>query len=178
MRCNGQMAANNTAIANSSSGDPWQVFADTNCVWNAERLRLGDTVKGEVYMGRALSKHDIVIQFGNHATYNRFKVAVECQDASNIRAIARELVKVTDAAATVLANVASDPAVILVINKLDSMVNGSGEHFAEAYAFCKEWSGSNATQNHTGSLVRAIAKEADEHTERPPLGSLPWYTAS
>lgn len=71
----------------------------------------------------------------NGRSYNRFAVALEIQDACNLKAVALELVKV----ATGLPDPRNDAAVILVINKLDSLVNGSGEHFAEAYGFCKEW---------------------------------------
>lgn len=51
MRCNNYGHACGQALANSSPDDPWQVFADTNGVWNAERMRKGDTVKGAVFRG-------------------------------------------------------------------------------------------------------------------------------
>lgn len=41
---------------------------------------------------------DITIYWGNQETYNRFQVALDIQDAGNLRAIAREFVKVVDAA--------------------------------------------------------------------------------
>lgn len=83
--------------------------------------------------------NDITIMWGNRATYNRFRIAVEIQDAGNMRAIARELVKVVDSAMDELQStekVWSDPAVRLVINKLESLA-GSDANYGDAYHQCK-----------------------------------------
>ena len=69
-------------------------------------------------------------------TYNRFATALAIQDACNINAVARELVKVLDDARVnglTGIDLVSDAAVILLVNKLDSMVNYSADHFSRAY---------------------------------------------
>lgn len=89
------------------------------------------------------SEHDITIYWGNKSAYDRFKIALEIQDAVNPRAIARELVKVVDAAANAgngTQGICDDPAVILLVNKLESMVR-SESRFSAAYAACGEFSG-------------------------------------
>jgi len=70
--------------------------------------------------------------------YNRFRTAIDILDAGNMRAIAREFVKVVDAAADELqatTAVWSDPAVVLLVTKLSEL---SGAHrpdaFSKAYA--------------------------------------------
>lgn len=83
---------------------------------------------------------DITIMWGDRATYNRFRVAVEIQNAGNMRAIARELVKVVDSAMEELQStekVWTDPAVRLVINKLESLAR-SDANYSEAYNQCKD----------------------------------------
>lgn len=52
------------------------------------------------------------------AEYNRWKVAMDIQDASNIRAVAREFVKIVDDAN----GARDDAAVILLVSKIVSMV--------------------------------------------------------
>lgn len=58
---------------------------------------------------------------------NRFQTAMEIQDACNLRAIARELVKAVDQAATEGGTDASyrDPAVVLLVGKIESLVHSS-----------------------------------------------------
>jgi hypothetical protein len=75
--------------------------------------------------------------------YNRFEIALAIQDAVNLRAIARELVKAADAACDegggTLASYV-DPAVIPIVNKIESLVY-STEHFSQAYAACQAQAG-------------------------------------
>jgi hypothetical protein len=71
-------------------------------------------------------------------TYNRFKVAIEIQDACNMRAIAREFVKVVDAAHAETKDTSktwADPAVVLLVNKLESLAR-SNDRLALAYDAC------------------------------------------
>ncbi len=66
--------------------------------------------------------------------YNRFKVALDIQDAGNMRAIAREFVKVVDDAMDdlkVTTEVWRDPAVILLILKLHELTGYA--QFGDAY---------------------------------------------
>jgi hypothetical protein len=69
---------------------------------------------------------------------NFYKLALEVQDAVNLRAIARLLVQAADAAADKAGTQASydDPAVILIVNKIESLVNSSWR-FDGAYHECK-----------------------------------------
>ena len=70
--------------------------------------------------------------------YNRFKVALDIQDAVNLVALSREFVKVVDAAYEERSGTVSlrdDPAVILFVNKFESMCR-SEERFSEAYCEC------------------------------------------
>lgn len=86
------------------------------------------------------SEHDITIWWNDKPTYNRHKVALEIQDAGNLRAIAREFVKVVDSAADETRSTEAtwrDPAVVMVANKIESLVY-SDARFGEAYKACKE----------------------------------------
>jgi len=86
------------------------------------------------------SEHDITIYWANKPEYNRHQVAIDIQDACNPRALARELVKIVDAAVNALDSTVptwDDPAVILMINKLESMAR-SKARFSAAYAACQE----------------------------------------
>lgn len=77
------------------------------------------------------------------ADYNRFRVALGLQDGVNLRAIARELVKAADAAGEETQStrgVYADAAVVLIVNKLDSLVH-SHDGFGTAYNECKARSG-------------------------------------
>jgi hypothetical protein len=69
---------------------------------------------------------------------NLYAQALQVQDAVNLRAIARLLVAAADAAADKGGTAASyrDPAVVLIVNKIESLVY-SGDNFSEAYAECK-----------------------------------------
>ncbi len=71
---------------------------------------------------------------------NRFKLALDVQDAGNMRAIARSFVDVCDDAMEDLKSttaVWSDPAVVLFVNKLESL-SRSEQEFSKAYAACQE----------------------------------------
>jgi cell division protein ZapA (FtsZ GTPase activity inhibitor) len=68
-------------------------------------------------------------------TYNRFKVAHDILDAGNMRAIAREFVKVVDDAMEelkVTTQVWTDPAVVVMVTKLAELSNAPAG-FSKAY---------------------------------------------
>jgi hypothetical protein len=71
-----------------------------------------------------------------HST--RFQNAIDLQDGGNLRAIARELVRAADEATDAGGTLASysDPAVVLIVNKLESLVY-SNERFSDALAECE-----------------------------------------
>jgi hypothetical protein len=75
---------------------------------------------------------------------NIYKDAVDVQDACNLRAIARLLVRAADQAADAGGTQASydDPAVILIVSKIESLVNSSWR-FDGAYRECKNRSGAH-----------------------------------
>jgi hypothetical protein len=86
------------------------------------------------------SQNDITIYWANKTEYNRHQVALDLQNACNPRALARELVKIVDAAANELNSTVAvwdDAAVILMINKLESM-SRSDARYSAAYAVCHE----------------------------------------
>jgi uncharacterized protein YukE len=71
--------------------------------------------------------------------YNRHKVALEAQDAVNMRALAREFVRVVDQATDESRSTSvtwHDAAVILFVNKFESLC-GSAGRFSDAYDVCK-----------------------------------------
>jgi hypothetical protein len=71
-------------------------------------------------------------------TYNRYETALFLQNACNLRAIARELVRAADEACEQGGGTAAtytDPAVTLIVNKLESLVR-SEQRFSEAYQEC------------------------------------------
>lgn len=73
---------------------------------------------------------------------NRFKTALELQDACNLRAIARKLVEAADQAADAGGTQASynDPAVILIVDKIESLVRSQDvKRLNEAWDCCKAW---------------------------------------
>jgi hypothetical protein len=73
-------------------------------------------------------------------TYNRFRIALEVQDAGNLRALAREFVRVVDAASDEVKSTEAtwaDPAVRLFVNKFESLCR-SDANFSEAYDACHE----------------------------------------
>ncbi|WP_316207461.1 hypothetical protein [Bradyrhizobium sp. SZCCHNR3118] len=84
----------------------------------------------------------IYIAWGNEATYNRHKVAIDVQDAVNLRALAREFVKVVDQAMEEHKSTEatySDPAVVMFVNKLESLVHSNWQlRFEAAYKTCQE----------------------------------------
>ena len=71
---------------------------------------------------------------------NRFQTAIELQDACNLRAIARKLVEAADEAADAGGTQASydDPAVILIVDKIESLVRSQDiKRCNEAWDQCK-----------------------------------------
>lgn len=67
----------------------------------------------------------------------RFQDALDLQDGVNLRAIARSLVRAADEASDEGGTQASynDAAVILIVNKLESLVH-SEQHYGDAYHRC------------------------------------------
>lgn len=71
---------------------------------------------------------------------SRFADALELQDGCNLRAIARALVRAADEASDQEGGTAAsyrDAAVILIVNKLESLVR-SEQHYSRAYRECLE----------------------------------------
>lgn len=67
---------------------------------------------------------------------NIYKQALDVQDAVNLRAIARLLVEAADLASKGGTEASySDPAVVLIVNKIESLVH-SNERFSDAYQGC------------------------------------------
>jgi hypothetical protein len=90
--------------------------------------------------GAMPSQHDIRIWWADKPSYNRHKVAIEVQDAGNLRALAREFVKVVDSAMEATGSTKAtwdDPAVVLFVNKFESLCR-SEERFSAAYKLCQE----------------------------------------
>jgi hypothetical protein len=80
-------------------------------------------------------------------SYNRHRIALEVQDAVNLRALAREFVKIVDqASAEAKSATWADPAVVLFVNKLESLCR-SADKFNEAYAVCKDRANSTQSPN-------------------------------
>lgn len=68
------------------------------------------------------------------------KDAIDVQDAVNLRAIARLLVRAADAAADAGGTAASydDPAVVLIVSKIESLVQSTDvERLTKAYEACR-----------------------------------------
>ena len=83
---------------------------------------------------------DILIYWDNRANYNRYKVACDVQEAGNLRALAREFVKVVEHASEEIQSREAtwqDDAVTLFVNKLERLCN-SERRFSEVYANCKK----------------------------------------
>jgi hypothetical protein len=86
------------------------------------------------------SEHDITIPWANKPTYNRHRVAIEVQDAGNLKALAREFVKVVDSAFAENQSTTAtweDAAVVLFVNKFESLCR-SEQRFFKAYDVCME----------------------------------------
>ena len=82
--------------------------------------------------------HPVVRDECERINYNRFRVAIDLQDAGNMRAIAREFVKIVDSAMRDTGSTKAtwtDPAVVLCINKLESLAR-SEANYALAYQAC------------------------------------------
>lgn len=76
-------------------------------------------------------------------SYNRHKIALEVQDAGNMRALAREFVQVVDDAMNELQStqgVWDDAAVVLFVNKFESLCR-SDDRFSAAYKVCRQKAG-------------------------------------
>jgi|GEM_PF-720478 len=83
------------------------------------------------------------------SSYNRHKLALEVQDAVNLRALAREFVRIVDQAADESKSTSAtrhDAAVILLVNKFESLC-GSAGRFRDAYASCKAKANSRQSQD-------------------------------
>jgi hypothetical protein len=97
--------------------------------------------QGQVKPGSTeMSEHDITINWGNKPSYNRFKTTIDVQDAGNLRALAREFVKVVDQASEATQSTTAtwdDPAVVLFVNKFESLCR-SEDRFSTAYKMCQE----------------------------------------
>jgi hypothetical protein len=75
--------------------------------------------------------------------FNRFKIALDVQDAGNLRALAREFVKVVDQAMEETGSTMAtwdDPAVVLFVNKFESLCR-SDARYSAAYKACTDRSG-------------------------------------
>ena len=72
--------------------------------------------------------------------YDRFGIAIDVQDAGNLRALAREFVRVVDSAMEETKSTTAtwdDPAVVLFVNKFESLCR-SEARFSAAYGACHE----------------------------------------
>lgn len=105
-------------------------------------------------------------------SYNRFQVALDIQNACNLSGVAREFVKVVDdARAKPIVSgdqtmsdhwhLRRDPAVVLLVNKIESMV-GSQESFAAAYAECEAQAPVVADADQRAAAATAAALTAIE----------------
>jgi len=80
------------------------------------------------------------IEITDYTLGNRFQTAIDAQDACNLRALARQFVFVVDAAMEELRDTKGtwdDPAVVLFVNKLESLCR-SDDRFSAAYSACIE----------------------------------------
>ena len=74
------------------------------------------------------------------AEYDRFRVAIDIQNAGNLRALARAFVRVVDAAPDETQSTTAawdDAAVVLFVNKFESLTR-SEQRFSAAYKACLE----------------------------------------
>ena len=87
------------------------------------------------------SEHDITIHWANKTTgYNRFKTALDVQDAGNLQALAREFVKIVDQAMEETRSTTatwSDPAVVLFADKFASLCH-TNQRYQAAYDACQK----------------------------------------
>lgn len=82
--------------------------------------------------------HPVVRDECERINYNRFRAAIDLQDAGNMRAIAREFVKIVDSAMRDTGSTKAtwtDPAVVLCVNKLESLAR-SEANYSLAYQAC------------------------------------------
>ncbi|MGY8663345.1 hypothetical protein Q3C01_13345 [Bradyrhizobium sp. UFLA05-109] len=110
-------------------GEEHQAFTHAGVALDALSQIEGDTLPD-----------DIVIHWDDRANYNRYKVACEVQDVGNLRALAREFVKVVERASEETQSTEAtwhDDAVTLFVNKLENLCN-SERRFSEVYANCKK----------------------------------------
>jgi hypothetical protein len=96
-----------------------------------------------------MSEYDITIMWADRPAYSRHKVALDVQNAGNLRALAREFVKVVEAAHADTGSTTAtwlDPAVVLFVNKFESLCR-SEANYSAAYAACKLIAGLSPTIN-------------------------------
>lgn len=83
--------------------------------------------------------------------YNRHEVAIAIQDAGNLRALAREFVRVVDNAMEETKSTQAtweDAAVRLFVNKFESLCR-SESNYAKAFNVCWEKSGRETIRSYT-----------------------------
>lgn len=84
--------------------------------------------------------HPVVRDECTRMNYDRFQSAIDIQDAGNMRAIAREFIRAVDAAMHETGSTTqtwADPAVVLLVNKLESL-SRSEANFSAAYDACRK----------------------------------------
>lgn len=101
--------------------------------WARDNYRKGDLVN-PVW-------HPVVRDECGRINFDRFRSAIDIQDAGIMRAIAREFVRVVDAAMHDTGSTIeswADPAVVLFVNKLESL-SRSEVNFSAAYEACQKY---------------------------------------
>src|SRR5260370_42317259 len=104
--------------------------------WASTLLRLRPDTRHQGFRGLSRSK----AEDRPMTTFNRFKLALDIQNAGNLRAIAREFVRVVDdAMAETQSTTATrdDAAVVLMVNKMESLCR-SEDRFSAAYKLAQE----------------------------------------
>lgn len=106
------------------------------------------------------SSHDLTIFWANRPAYNRFQVALDIQDACNLSGVVREFVKIVDdAKARPVAGVEGrrDPAVVLVLDKINDMCCRYGDVDTESYSLADK-----ACRAHAADVTAKAALTAIE----------------
>lgn len=99
--------------------------------WAHDNYRKGDPVN-PVW-------HPVVRDECSHINFDRFRSAIDIQGAGNMRASAREFVRVVDAAMHDTGSTTetwADPAVVLFVSKLESLSRSEAK-FSAAYRACQ-----------------------------------------
>ena len=84
--------------------------------------------------------HPVVQDECGRINFDRFRCAIDIQDAGNMRVIAHEFVRVVDAAMADTGSATetwADPAVVFFVNKLESL-SRSEANFSAAYECCQK----------------------------------------